>query len=108
MYSGCLGDQDTSLGAQTLTAKNTFQIFFLQLYFNKKYVEVAINNSTMCLIASKWLRRQKSRQKRKTMRQKEVKAKEETLQKSFPSFKYLLDHANVCFLFYINSLDCFV
>ena len=41
-----------------------------------------INDFTMHLIISKWLRRQKCRQKRKTMRQEEVEAKEETAKES--------------------------
>ena len=52
--------------------KNTFQVFFFQLYFNKKHVEVLINEFRMHLIISNWLRIQKCRQKRKTMRQKQV------------------------------------
>ena len=44
--------------------KNPFQDLFFQLHFNKKYVEVAINDFTMHLVVSKWLRRQKCRQKR--------------------------------------------
>ena len=50
--------------------KSTFQVFFFQLYFNKKYVEVAISDFTMHLIISKWLRIQKCRQMRKTRRQR--------------------------------------
>ena len=59
--------------------KNTFYVFFFQLYFNKKYVEVAINYFTMNLIILKWLKKQKFRQKRKTMRPKKVKVKEITV-----------------------------
>ena len=43
-YSGCLGDQYTGLDNQT---KNTVQVFFFQLYFNKKYVEVATRDFIM-------------------------------------------------------------
>ena len=50
--------------------KTTFQVFFFQLYFNKNYVEAVINDFTMHLIISKWLRIQKCRQKRKAMRQR--------------------------------------
>ena len=50
--------------------KNTFQVFFFQLYYNKKCVEVAINDLTMHVIISKWLRIQKCRQNKKTMRQR--------------------------------------
>ena len=43
----------------------------------KKDVEVVINDFTIHLIILKWLRKQICRQKRKTARQKDVKAKEE-------------------------------
>ena len=49
---------------------NTFQVFFSQLCFNKKYVKVAVSDFTKHLIILKWLRIQKCRQKRKTMRQR--------------------------------------
>ena len=49
------------------TQKTLFKFF----HFNKKYVEVAINDFTKDLIILKWLRRQKCRQKRKTMKQKD-------------------------------------
>ena len=45
--------------------KNTFQVFVFQLYFNKKYVEVVINDFAMHLIVLKWHRRQKCGQKKK-------------------------------------------
>ena len=38
--------------------KNNFQVFFFQLYFNEKYVEIVINDLTVYLIISK-CRRQK-------------------------------------------------
>ena len=55
---------------------------FLNFFLIKKYFEVAIIDFTMYLIISRWLRRQKCRQKVKTMRQKEVEAKEETAYES--------------------------
>ena len=64
-YSGRLGDQYTGFDTQTLAPKKHFPIFLFlfQLYFSKIYVEVAINDFTMYLIAfhnvSKWLRIQK-------------------------------------------------
>ena len=67
------------LGGQTLAPKKLFPSFLFQFYINKKYVEVAINDFTIHLIISKWLRRQKCRLKRTTMRQQEVEAKEETI-----------------------------
>ena len=39
--------------------KTLFTFSFFRLCFNKKYVEVVINNFAMDLIISKWLRRQK-------------------------------------------------
>ena len=59
-----------------------FSVFFFELYFNKKYVAVAINDFTMHLITSKWPKRQKCRQMRKTVRQKKVVAKDEMVYKS--------------------------
>ena len=64
MYTGCLGDQYTGLGAQTLIPKYHFSSFVLSVVFQQKYIEVAINDLTMHLIISKWLKRQKCRQKR--------------------------------------------
>ena len=78
VYSGHLGDRYISLGAQ----KALFSIFLFQWYFNKKYVEVAINDFTMHLIILKRFGRRKWRQKRKTTRQEEIQAKEETVYKS--------------------------
>ena len=57
-YSGCLGDRYTDLGA-----KNIFPVFFLELYFNEKCVEVAINDFTMLRISSKWLRIMQTKKK---------------------------------------------
>ena len=81
-YSVRLGDWYTSLGTQK-TLFNFFAVVF-QDDFDKKYVEVAINDFTMHLIFSKWLRRQKCRQKSFSeeffsMRQREVEAKKETV-----------------------------
>ena len=89
MFSGPLGDQSTSLGTQ----KTLFKFFFLQLYFNKKYIEVAIDDFTMHLIILKLPERQTSRQKRKTMRQKEVQAKKETV------YEKVFIHLNMYYIF---------
>ena len=98
-YSGRSGDRYTGLGAQTLPPQNTFQVFFFQLYFNKKYVEVATNDFTMHLIISRWLRikkalRQKGQSERRNCQQN--------------CFNYVTDHASIRFFFYVNSLHCFV
>ena len=60
IYPDFLGDQYTSLGTQTLVPKKHFLSFLFAVVFH-----VAINNFTMPLIISKWLRRQKCRKKRK-------------------------------------------
>ena len=49
---------------------------FLFLYFNQKYVEVAINDS-QCIFLFRNGLEDNARQKRKTMRQYEVEAKED-------------------------------
>ena len=99
-HSGRLGDRCNGLGAKTLAPK--------PLYFNKKYVEVAINDFTMHLVISKWIRIQKCRQKRKTMRQRGRSEKRNCQRKCFYSTNYVIDHARICFFFYVNSLHCFV
>ena len=71
------------LGLQNFGAQETLFKFPFSAVFNKKYVEVAINNFTMHLIISKWLRRQICRLKRKTIRQKEVEPKETVYESAF-------------------------
>ena len=105
-YSGRLGDRYTGLGAQTLTPEKHFSSFIFQLYFNKKYVKIAIIDLTMNLLISKWLRKQKSRQKRKTMRQRGRSERRNCQRKCFHSFNYIIDHVSIHFFFYVNSLRC--
>ena len=52
------------LGAQTLAPKRHFSTFF-SVIFQQKYVEVAINDFTMHLIISKWLRMQNADRREK-------------------------------------------
>ena len=63
-----------------------FKIYFKKLFyllnFDKNYVEVVVSDFTMNLIISKWLRIQKFRQKRKTMRQNDIEVKEEVVYES--------------------------
>ena len=103
MYSGRLGDLCAGL-----VPKTTFQVFFFKLYFSKNYVEVAISDFTMHLIISKWLRTQKCRQKRKTMRQRGQSERENCQRKCFHSFNDVIDHANIRYFIYVNSLHCFM
>ena len=75
--------------------KDTLQVFFFPLYFNKKYVKVEINDYTMHLIISKWLRMQKCRQLRKTMRQKV-----ETAACSCFSFSFCSSYVLICYIYH--------
>ena len=86
-------------------AQKTLSKFFFQLYFNKKYVEVAINYFKVHQITSKWLRIQKCRQKRKTMRQRDRSERRNCQRKCFHSLNYVIDHASIRFFFYIISLQ---
>ena len=82
--------------------------FSFPAVFQKKYVEVTINDFAIHLIISKRLRIQKSRQKRKTMRRR-CRSKIRNCQRnSFHSFNYVMDHASIRFFFDVNSLHCFV
>ena len=63
-YLGCLGDQYTGLGGHSVAQEALFRCFFFQLYFNKKYVDVVIDNFTMHLIISKWFRIKKNADRR--------------------------------------------
>ena len=84
------------MGIPASVPKEQFQVLFFQLYFNKKYVEVAISDFKMVLIILKWRRKQKFRQKRKTMRQKNSERRN-CLRKCFDLFKYIADQESVCF-----------
>ena len=64
-----------------LAPKRNFSNFLFQLYFNKKYVEIAINHFTRHLIISKWLRKPKCGKKRKKVDEK-VEAKEQAVYES--------------------------
>ena len=60
-------------------SKNIFQVFFCQLCFQEKYIELVIIDFPVPLVTSKRFGIQKCRQKSKTMRQKDVEAEEETV-----------------------------
>ena len=96
------------LGTQTLTPKKTLQVFFFQLYFNKKCVEVAINDLTMHLIISKCLRNKNVDRREGEWDKKRLKQMRNCLGKCAHSFNYIIDHANVNFFFYANRLHCVV
>ena len=44
MYSRCLGGWYTDLGTQTFVPQKTLKVLFFQLYFNKIWVEIIIND----------------------------------------------------------------
>ena len=86
--------------------KNTFQVFFFSCT-SIKICEIAINDFTMHqIIFLKLRRRQKCRQKRKTMKQKDIKKKEGIVYKCFYSFKKVIDCTNNCFFFLISLSTC--
>ena len=84
----------------------TLQVFFFQLYFNKKCIELAINDLTMHLIISKWLRNKNVDRREGQWDKKRLKQRRNCLGKCAFSFKYMIDHANVSFFFYVNKLHC--
>ena len=107
-YSGRLEDRYTDLDSQTLAFKNQFSsVIFFQLYFNKKYIEMAINDFTMLLIISKWLRMQKCRQMRKRRRQRGRSERRNCQVNDFNSFYYVI-HASTRFFFFVSSLHFFL
>ena len=87
-------------GKPVWAPKQHFSSFLLKLYFNKKYVEVAINDFTMHLIISKWLRNKNADRKEKQRDKKTGRRRSERrncLRECFHSFKYVIDQANVRF-----------
>ena len=107
-YSGRLEDRYTDLDSQTLAFKNQFSsVIFFQLYFNKKYIEMAINDFAMLLIISKWLRMQKCRQMRKRRRQRGRSERRNCQVNDFNSFYYVI-HASTRFFFFVSSLHFFL
>ena len=86
--------------------KNNFQVFFFRLYFFKKYVEVAINDFTMYLIISKWLKMQKCRHKRKKMRQRCWSERRNCQQKCFHSFNYVIGPTSILLGKLVDTASC--
>lgn len=82
MHSRFLEDQYTGLRTQTSAPKKHFSSFPFPVVFQQElcWSEVVISHSTMHFFER--LRWQKCRQKRKTIKQKDVKVKEETVYKS--------------------------
>ena len=87
--------------------KSTFQVFFFQFFFNKKLVEVAINDFKMHLFRNS-LEYKKCRQKGKTMRQRGQSERRNCQLKCFHLLNYVINHASISTFLYINSLHCFV
>ena len=70
--------------------KKQFSRFLFLVLFQQEIVDLAINDFTMHLLISKWLRIQKCRQE-KTMRQRNFQ------QKCFDSFNDVLDDTSIHF-----------
>ena len=83
--------------------KNTFQVFFFQLYFIKKYIDVAINDFTKHLIRNGLEDKIADRREKQRRGKKRWSERRNCLRNCFHSFKYIIDHANVRF-FFLNSL----
>ena len=62
---------------------NTFQVLLFQFHFNKKFVEVVINDFKVYVIIFKWLREPKCRQREKQWDKKTSKKKKELSTKVF-------------------------
>ena len=95
-YARHLGEWYNGLGA--LDPRKQFSSF-LFLYFNKKYVEVAISDSQCIFFILEQLRRQcKTEEKNNEI----IRGKSERthcLGKCFHSFKHVIDHTNLHFFF---------
>ena len=114
VYPGRLGDHYTGLGI-----KNTCQIFFFQLYFHKKNIEVAINDFTMDRIIGNGLEDKMWTEEKNKGTGRHRSENRKLSMKMLPLI-YQINHANVCFFFLIslqtcshslggvNSLHCFV
>ena len=106
-YPGTFGRPIYRFGRPHSGTQITFFTFcFFSCISTKKYVELEINDFKMHLIISKWLRRQKCRQKRKAIRQKDVEAKEEILCESVFIHLFSINHENVHFFFLILFGTC--
>ena len=82
-------------GAQKTIFK--FSLFF-QLYFIKKYIDIAINDFTKHLIIIRMHIEEKKIEKKICQSKRR-----NYLQKCFISVTYIMNHANACF-FFLNSL----
>ena len=82
MYPGHLGDHYTALGTQTLVPKKHFSSFLFSVVFHQKICWCRDQWFHKASNISKWLRRHKHEQKRKTIRKKDVEPKEEIIYES--------------------------
>ena len=81
-------------------AQKTLQVFFFQFDFNKNTLN-SNQHFTMRLIISKFLRKQKCRQKRKTARQKDIKVKQKISMKML-SFIQIRIRSHRCSHFFLD------
>ena len=89
--------------------KSTFQVFFFQLYFNKKNMLNWWSMILQCI----WLFKNGLEYKNADRREKQWdiwvwNKRRNCQQKCIHSFNCVKDHKHICFSFYINSLHCFV
>ena len=105
------------LGTQTLAPEKHFKFSFFSCISKKKRKKKPLKQRSMIsqsiLIISKWVRIQKWRQKRKTMRHRGRSERRNCQQMCFHSFNYVvvfasINYTSIRFSFYVNSLHCFV
>ena len=94
---------ETGSGAFTLAPKKHSKVSFSSCFPTRK-CWIAITDFTIYLIISKFFRRQKCRQKRKTKTKGRWSEGRNYPRKCFHSSNYVIDHANVHFFFLISLL----
>ena len=106
-YSGRLGDWYTGLGARVWAQKHS--VFFFSVVFQQRIHrsgDQRFDNATIYFEMAWKPKMQREEKNNQTIRGR--KDTKNCLPKSFHSFKYVIDHANVRFFFYINCLHRFV
>ena len=97
-YSDRFGDRYTSLGAQTPAPKKHFNFSFFTYISTKKCVVVPVSDFTMHLIIFEMALKTKMQIEEKNNETVRGRSERRTcLRNCFHSFKYVIEHANVCF-----------
>ena len=103
MYSGLLKDRYTGFGAKKTFLKfSFFSCISTKVYWNSD------NDFSIHLIIWKGLEDKNGDRREKQWYKKPQSERKSCLPKRFHSYKYVIDHANVCFYVSANSLRYFV